>query len=224
MATLLRKARHRLRLRVGNVKHRQQLRDLQHFLELAAQVTQPQRGSFFLRRVVRSHQRAQSRAINECDVVHIQDDLFLSVGQQGLDFFPQRSAFFAQYDSSVKRNHRHAVHFALTNFQCHDCFLLIGKRVRRQPIPEPKSIPFFFPVFVRTNPETLVSSSPRKTCSSRRRCRSACSAWTPAAASRLDKIAKHPPSAGSLRGRLPSVRNCCRIPQQRCSPQKHVPQ
>jgi hypothetical protein len=41
------------------------------------------------------------------------------LGQKRLHFFAQRVAFFAQHDSPVERNHRHAVHFALTHFQCH---------------------------------------------------------------------------------------------------------
>ena len=78
------------------------------------------------------------------------------------------------------------------------CFLLIGKRVRRQPLPEPEIIP-------------LVSSSPRKTCNSRRRCTPACSAAIPAAASRLGKTAKHlrnpAQELNSLQKPLPTRRN-----------------
>ena len=81
------------------------------------------------------------------------------------------------------------------------CLLLIGKRVRRQPLPEPEIIP-------------LVSSSPRKTCNSRRRCTPACSAATPAAASRLGKTVKHLRSPYSPQGPLRSLQGRRQIPQR----------
>ena len=138
---LLGEAGHRRRFGVEHFKYRQQLRDLQHFLELAAQVAKAQRCALLLRGMVRGHQRAQARAVNERDVVHVEHNFFLAFGQQTLHFLAERVALVAEHDPPIQRDHRHAIHFALRQFQSHVLFLLIGKRVRRQPVPSPKAYP-----------------------------------------------------------------------------------
>src|SRR5215470_9878120 len=62
-AGALAEARHGLRFGVVHIEHRQQLGDLQHFLELAAQVAETQRRALALCAVMRRHQRAQARAV-----------------------------------------------------------------------------------------------------------------------------------------------------------------
>ena len=124
--SLLREAGYGFRLAVVHVEHRQQLGDLQDFLELAAEVRQFQCRALRLRAVMRGHQRAQARAVDERDVRHVQHDFRLSFSDQALHFFPQRVALFAEYDAAVQRHHGHAIHFPVCHLQSHCVFLLIG--------------------------------------------------------------------------------------------------
>ncbi len=111
---------------VVHVEHRQQLGDLQNFLELAAQVRQFQCGALRLRAVMRGDQRAQARAVDERDVRHVQHDFRFSFSDQALHFFAQRVALFAEYDAAVQRHHGHAIHFPVCHLQSHCVFLLVG--------------------------------------------------------------------------------------------------
>ena len=70
---------------------------------------------------------ARPGAVDVLDVVHIQDDLLLSFGDQALQFLTQSIALLAEHDAAVQRHHGHAVHFAVRHLQSHVCFLLIDK-------------------------------------------------------------------------------------------------
>ena len=111
--------------RVVDVEDRQQLGDLKHFLELAPQVAQAQRGPLRFRAVMRSDQGAEAGAVDKSDVVHVEDDFLFSVGDQALHFFAQRIALFTQNDAAVQRHHGHAIHFAVRHLQCHVGILLV---------------------------------------------------------------------------------------------------
>src|SRR2546429_9552862 len=65
---------------VEDIKDGQQLGDLQDFLELAAEVAEAQRGALRLHAVMRGNQRTQSGAVDEGDVVHIEDNFLFPPG------------------------------------------------------------------------------------------------------------------------------------------------
>src|SRR6266436_705791 len=136
-------------------------------------------------------------------------------------FLPSASSPFtfsrsALLSSPVKRNHHHAVHFALTHFQCHVISSSSESGSGGNHFRSPESYhSLSISGFASINPNTLVSSSPRKTCNSRRRCRPACSAATPVAASTPGKTAKHPRNPFSPLGPPQILRHCCQTPQLR---------
>src|SRR6266550_1475206 len=107
------------------------------FLELAAQGAEAQRSALRLHAVMSGNEGAQPSAVDECDVVHVEDNFLFSFGDQAFYLFAQGIAFLAENDSAVQRHHGHAIHFAVCHLQSHVIFLLIGKRFRRQPGPEP---------------------------------------------------------------------------------------
>jgi len=123
---LLGEARDCLGFAVVHVEDGQQLGNLQDFLEFAAQVRQLQRSALRLGAVMRGHKRAETRAVDERDVRHVQHDFFLSFGDQALHFFAKRVALFTQHDASIQRHHGHAIHFPVRHLQSHCVFLLIG--------------------------------------------------------------------------------------------------
>ena len=79
----------------------QQLGDLQNFLELAAEMAEAQGSALRLGAVVRGDQSAETGAVDEGDIVHVQDDFLFAFGDQCLDFFTKRVALFAQHDAAV---------------------------------------------------------------------------------------------------------------------------
>lgn len=97
----------------------EQFGDLQDFLKLAAEMAKAQSRALGLGAVMRGHQGAQAGAVDEGDVVHVEDNLFLAFGDQGFNFFAQRVAFFAEHDTAVHSHHCDAVHFAIRHLQCH---------------------------------------------------------------------------------------------------------
>src|SRR5437764_10062659 len=72
-----------------HIEDGQQLGDLQDFLELAAQMAEPQRGALRLHGVMRGDQRAEAGAVNEGYVVHIEDNFLFSSAKKLFYFFPQ---------------------------------------------------------------------------------------------------------------------------------------
>jgi len=122
---------------VVNIEDGQQLGDLEHFLELAAEVAEPQRSALRLHAVMRGDESAEAGAVNKSHVVHIEDNFLFSFSDQAFYFFAQGVAFLAEDNAPVQCHHGHAIHFAVCHLQGHVIFLLIGKRFRRQPGPEP---------------------------------------------------------------------------------------
>jgi len=72
---------------IEDVEDRQQFRDLQDFLEFRAEMAEAERSTLRLHAVMRGDERAQAGAVNECNVVHVQDNLLLSSGDQAFYFF-----------------------------------------------------------------------------------------------------------------------------------------
>src|SRR6266436_6117367 len=66
-------------------------------------MAQAQRCALGFRAAMRSDQCPQPRAVDILDVVHIQDDLLLSCGDQALQFLTQSIALLAEHDATVKR-------------------------------------------------------------------------------------------------------------------------
>src|SRR5467141_2370837 len=104
---------------VVDIEDGQQLGDLEDFLELAAQVAETQRSALRLDAVMSGNEGAQPGAVDESDVVHVEDNFLFSFGDQALDLFTQGVAFLAEYDTAVQRQHRHAIHFAVSHLQSH---------------------------------------------------------------------------------------------------------
>src|ERR1700732_2980110 len=77
---------------IVDIEYGHQLGDLQHFLELAAEITQTQRYALVLCAKVPSDKCAQARAVDILNLVHIQYDFLLSLGDQALQFLTQRIA------------------------------------------------------------------------------------------------------------------------------------
>jgi hypothetical protein len=123
-----------------DIEDGQQLGDLEDFLELAAEVAETQGGALHFHAVMGGDERAQPGAVDKGDIVHIEDNFLFTIGDQAFYFFAQGIAFFAEHDAAVQRHHGHAVHFAVGHLQSHGIFLLMGKRFRRQPGPEPYSL------------------------------------------------------------------------------------
>jgi len=124
--SLLGEARDCLGLAVVHVEDGQQLGNLQDFLEFAAQVGELQRRTLRLGAVMRGHKRAETRAVDERDVRHVQHNFFLSFGDQAIHLFAKRVALFSEHDASIQRHHGHAIHFPVRHLQSHCVFLLIG--------------------------------------------------------------------------------------------------
>src|SRR5215831_176378 len=131
------KAGYSLRFGVEHVEDRHQLGDLQDFLEFAAQMAKPQPRTLRFGAVMSSYERAQPGAVNERHVVHVEDNFLFSRSDEAFYLFAQRVAFFTQHDAAVQRHHGDAIHFSIGHLQSHVSFLLVGKRFRRQPSPEP---------------------------------------------------------------------------------------
>src|SRR6266513_5192979 len=72
--------------RVEDIKDGQQLGDLQDFLELAAEVAEAQSGALRLHAVMRGNQRTQTGAVDEGDVVDIEDNFLFPPGDQAFYF------------------------------------------------------------------------------------------------------------------------------------------
>src|SRR5437899_1073965 len=72
---------------IEDVEDRQQFRDLQDFLEFRAEMAEAERSTLRLHAVMRGDERAQAGAVNECNVVHVQDNFLLSSGDQAFYFF-----------------------------------------------------------------------------------------------------------------------------------------
>lgn len=122
---------------VVDVEDGQQLGDLEHFLELAAKVAEAQGSALGLDTVMGGDERTEPGAVDKSDVVHVEDNFLFSFGHQAFYFFAQRVAFLAEHNAAVQRYHGYAIHFAIRHLQSHVSFLLVGKRFRRQPGPEP---------------------------------------------------------------------------------------
>src|SRR5260370_29671536 len=73
-------------LGVVNIEDGQQLGDLQDFLELAAEVAEPQGSALRLHAVMRGDESAKAGAVNKSNVVHIEDDFLFSFGEQAFYF------------------------------------------------------------------------------------------------------------------------------------------
>ena len=156
---------------------------------------------------MRRHQRAQARAVDERDVVHVQHDFLFAFGDQALHFFAQRVALFAQHDAPVKRNHRHAVHFPLVIFKA--TFFP----------PHRKAVP----AATRAGTTKLINNSPRTTCNNRRLGKPICNAAIPAAASTPDNSAKHLPPRPPRTVQLSLARHLAQIPQPALAEPGQVP-
>src|SRR5712691_265640 len=65
-----------------DVEDGQQLGDLEHFLELAAEVAEAQRSTLRLYAMVRGDERAKPGAVDKRDVIHIEDNFLFSFGNQ----------------------------------------------------------------------------------------------------------------------------------------------
>src|SRR4029077_3427112 len=109
---------------VVDVEDGEQLGDLQDFLEFAAEMAEAERRALTLRAVMRGYQRAETRAVDEGDVVHVEDDFLFTFGEQAFYFFAQGVALFSQNNAAVQRHHGHAIHFAIRHLQCHVRILL----------------------------------------------------------------------------------------------------
>src|SRR6266436_4870323 len=125
---------------VVDVEDGQELGDLEHFLELAAEVAEAQGSALGLDTVMGGDERTEPGAVNKSDVVHVEDNFLFSFGHQAFYLFTQGVAFLAEHNAAVQRHDGHAIHFAIGHLQSHVSFLLVGKRFRRQPEPEPLSL------------------------------------------------------------------------------------
>ena len=124
--SLLGEARDRLGFAVVHVENGEQFGNLQDFLKFAAQVRQLERSALRLGTVMRGDQSAQTRAVDERDVRHVQYNFFLPFGDQALHLFAQRVALFSEHDAPIQRHHGYAIHFPVRHLQGHCIFLLIG--------------------------------------------------------------------------------------------------
>src|SRR5277367_6935596 len=79
--------------RVVDLKHGEELGDLQDFLELAAEMAEAESCALRLGAVVRGDQGAETGAVDEGDVVHVEDNVLFPVSDQRLDLLAQRVAF-----------------------------------------------------------------------------------------------------------------------------------
>src|SRR2546427_677132 len=122
---------------VVDIEDGQQLGDLEHFLELAAQVAEAQGGALCLHAVMGGDERTEPGTVDKSDVVHVEDNFLFSFCHQAFYFFAQAVAFLAEHNAAVQCHHGHAIHFAIGHLQSHVIILLVGKRFRRQPEPQP---------------------------------------------------------------------------------------
>src|SRR5207253_7678022 len=181
-----------------HIEDGQQLGDLQDFLELAAQMAEPQRGALRLHGVMRGDQRAEAGAVNEGYVVHIQDNFLFSFGEQAFYFLAQGIAFLAEHNAAVQRDHSHAVHFAVRHLQSHVSSSSSengsgGNPRRSRKVYQKRMFPGALHRKSKTGQRSnhqAPNNSPRRTCNSRIPNRSTYSAETPTAASKRDSTAK----------------------------------
>ena len=122
---------------VVHIEDGEQLGDLENFLELAAEVAEAQGSALGLDAVMSGDERSQPGAVDERDVVHVEDNFLFTFGHQSFYFFAQGVAFLAEHNAPVQCHNGHAIHFAIRHLQSHVSFLLVGKRFQRQPGPEP---------------------------------------------------------------------------------------
>jgi len=104
---------------VEDVEYGHQLRDLQNFLELGAEVGELERGALRARAMERGDQRSEPGAVDVSDVRQIQHDLFLSRRHQRLDSLAESVALLAENDPAVDIEHGNAIHIVIRYSQCH---------------------------------------------------------------------------------------------------------
>src|SRR5882672_5951335 len=98
---------------VVDVEDGQQLGDLEHFLELAAEVAEAEGSALGLDTVMGGDERTEPGAVNKSDVVHVEDNFLFSFGHQAFYFFAQGVAFLTEHNAAVQCHHGYAIHFAI---------------------------------------------------------------------------------------------------------------
>ena len=130
------------------------------------------------RAVMRGDQRAQARAVDERDVVHVQDNFLFALGDQAFSLFRAARCSLRQERCGRPAPPRTRHPLPGSSSSMPRVFLLISEAV---------------PAATRAGTTQLINNSPRRTCNIRRPGKSTCNAATPAAASTPDNSAKHLP-------------------------------
>ena len=105
--------------RVGYLENRIQLSDLEQVLGSRPEIAQPQGSAPRLRAGMGGDERAEAGAVQHRDAAQIEDQVFLSFGQQGFHFFAERAGFLPADEAPVQRQQVRSVHFLMRYFQGH---------------------------------------------------------------------------------------------------------
>ena len=112
---LLRETGHCIRLRIIDIEKGYQPRNLQQLVELRSQMAKPQRCSAQFCGGIRRNQSAETRAVNQRDIVHVKDQLLLTLGDEALNRVSQSFGLLPEYYAPVKPHHSHPIHFSAGN-------------------------------------------------------------------------------------------------------------